>query len=78
MIRQVTDNATDITLELYHGDTDSALFLKYKGSIIGRKYYTRRIHKHESRSDFDRLNTELQTYGYQHGMLPEWDRITAN
>lgn len=74
---QVTDKTTNITLELYHSDTDSVLFLKDSGGILGRKYYTRRIHKHEARADFKRLNTELQTYGYQHGLLPEWERLQA-
>lgn len=65
----------NIKMELYHGPIDSVIFLKDDRGIIGRKYYTRRIHKYESRSDFDRMNTELQTYGYSHGLLPEWDRI---
>lgn len=66
---------TDIKLELYNGSQDSVIFLKDAHGILGRKYYTRRIHKHESKADFDRLNTELQTYGYSHGLLPEWERI---
>lgn len=69
------DKATGIKLELYHGEVDSVIFLKDEHGIIGRKYYTRRIHKYESKSDFDRLSTELQTYGYSHGLLPEWERI---
>jgi len=73
-----TDTATGITLELYHGADDSALFLKDSSGIIGRKYYTRRIHKYESEADFKRLSTELQTYGYSHGLLPEWERLQAN
>ena len=67
----------DITLELYHGTDDSAIFMKDAHGIIGRKYYTRRIHKHDSSSDFKRLAAELQTYGYQHGLLPEWERLQA-
>lgn len=67
----------DITLELYHGADDSVIFIKDAHGILARKYYTRRIHKHESSSDFKRLNTQLQTYGYQHGLLPEWDRLQA-
>ena len=78
----MTDTATsptgDITLELHHGADDSVIFIKDAHGIIGRKYYTRRIHKYESSSDFKRLNTELQTYGYQHGLLPEWERLQAS
>lgn len=66
-----------IKLELYNGENDSVIFLKDEKGILGRKYYTRRIHKYESTSDFKRLNTELQTYGYSQGLLPEWDRITS-
>lgn len=72
---KIADTTTGITMELYQGEADSVIFLKDEHGIIGRKYYTRRIHKHESKSDFDRLSTELQTYGYSHGLLPEWDRI---
>lgn len=68
----------NITIELYHGTDDSVIFLKDTHGILGRKYYTRRIHKYESSSDFKRLNTQLQTYGYQHGLLPEWERLQAN
>lgn len=72
------DKVTGITLEVYHGESDSAIFLKDAAGIIGRKYYTRRIHKYESDSDYSRLKTELLTYGYSHGLLPEWERIQAN
>ena len=71
------DNNTGITLEVYHGPDDSAIFLKDDSGIIGRKYYTRRIHKYESDADYSRLKTELVTYGYSQGLLPEWDRIAA-
>lgn len=67
----------DITLELYHGADDSVIFIKDAHGILARKYYTRRIHKFESTSDFKRLNTELQTYGYTQGLLPEWERLQA-
>jgi hypothetical protein len=66
-----------ITLELFHGTGDSVIFLKDEHGILGRKYYTRRIHKYESESDYSRLNTELQTYGYSQGFLPEWERLVA-
>ena len=66
---------SDIKLEMYHGVDDSVIFLKDAQGIIGRKYYTRRIHKYESESDFSRLNTQLQTYGYSQGLLPEWERL---
>lgn len=64
-------------MELYQGEADSVIFLKDKHGIIGRKYYTQRIHKYKSSSDFRRLNTELQTYGYTHGLLPEWERLQS-
>ena len=67
----------DIKLEMYNGKDDSVIFLKDSHGILGRKYYTRRIHKHEATSDFKRLNTELQTYGYSHGLLPEWERLQS-
>lgn len=66
-----------ITLDLYHSESDSVIFLKDENGILGRKYYTRRIHKYESESDFKRLNTELQTYGYTQGLLPEWERLVS-
>ena len=66
-----------ITLELLNGTDDSAIFLKDENGILGRKYYTRRIHKYESTADYTRLNTQLQTYGYSQGLLPEWDRIVS-
>lgn len=66
---------SEIRLEVYHGEDDSVIFLKDDQGILGRRYYTRRIHKYESEADFKRLNTELQTYGYSHGLLPEWDRL---
>ena len=78
MTYTTTSPTGDITLELYHGTDDSVIFIKDAHGIIGRKYYTRRIHKYESSSDFKRLNTELQTYGYQHGLLPEWERLQAS
>jgi hypothetical protein len=62
---------------MYHSKDDSVIFLKDDTGILGRIYYTRRIHKYESESDFSRLNTELRTYGYTQGLLPEWDRITT-
>lgn len=74
---KIADTTTGITMELYQGEVDSVIFLKDEHGIIGRKYYTRRIHKYESRSDFDRMNTQLQTYGYQHGLLPEWERLQS-
>lgn len=64
-----------IRLELYHGEQESAIFLKDAYGMLGSKYYTKRIHKYESESDFKRLSTELRTYGYQHGLLPEWERL---
>ena len=70
-----TDKLTGITLHLYHGPDDSALFLKDSTGIIGRIYYTRRIHKYESESDYKQLKTQLLTYGYQQGLLPEWERL---
>lgn len=52
------------------------MFLKdADGIIIGRKYYTRRIHKHDSEGDYKNLKTELLTYGYQNGLLPLWEHI---
>lgn len=66
-----------IKLDMYHSKDDSVIFLKDDTGILGRIYYTRRIHKYESESDFSRLNTELRTYGYTQGLLPEWDRITT-
>lgn len=71
-----SDTTYGITLEVYHSDTDSAIFLKDASGILGRKYYTRRIHKYEANADYSRLNSELQTYGYTQGLLPEWERIT--
>ena len=71
----IIDETAGITLELYHGADYSALLLKDENGIIGRKYYTRRIHKYESKADFTQLKTELETYGYRHGLLPEWDRL---
>ena len=67
----------DIKLELFHGSTESAIFLKDSHGILGRMHYIRRIHRYESEADYSRLNTELQTYGYSQGLLPEWNRITA-
>jgi len=72
------DSTTGVSIELYHSSTDSVIFLKDANGIIGRKYYIKRIHKYESESDYKRLITELNTYGYSHGFLPEWNRITAN
>ncbi len=69
------DEPTGISLELYHGDDDSAIFLKDADGIIGRKYYTRRTHKHDSEGDYKNLKTELLTYGYRHGLLPLWEYI---
>ncbi len=71
----ITDKTSGITLELYHGSDDSVIFLKDERGILDRKYYTKRIHKYESNADFARLKTQLETYGYQHGLLPEWDRL---
>ena len=68
----------NITLELYSGTVDSVILLKDAHGVLGRKYYTLRTHKYESSVDFKRLATELQTYGYQHGLLPEWERLQAN
>lgn len=73
-----TTTAGDITLELYHGANDSVIFIKDTHGILGRKYYTSRIHKYESESDYSRLKTELLTYGYSQGLLPEWDRLQSN
>lgn len=67
--------SNNIRLVLYHGTDDSVIFIKDDRGILGRKYYTKRIHKYESTSDFKRLETELQTYGYQQGLLPEWNRL---
>jgi hypothetical protein len=69
------DEPTGISLELYHADDGSAIFLKDADGIIGRKYYTRRIHKHDSEGDYKNLKTELLTYGYRHGLLPLWEHI---
>lgn len=74
--RQVNELKTP-WIEMYHGESDSVIFLKDDRGILGRIYYTKRIHRYESESDFKRLNTELQTYGYSHGLLPEWERLEA-
>ncbi len=73
----ILDKATNITMELYQGESDSVIFLKDSTGIIGRKYYTRRIHKYGSETDFSNLKTELLTYGYQHGLLPLWEHIVS-
>ena len=65
-----------MTIRLLHASSESVIILEdEKGAVMGSKYYTRRIHKYQSESDYKRLSTELQTYGYAHGLLPEWERI---
>lgn len=65
-----------MTIRLLHAPSESVIILEdEKGAVMGSKYYTRRIHKYQSESDYKRLSTELQTYGYSHGLLPEWERI---
>ncbi len=81
MIKDIAHKVTklnDISLEVYNGDVDSVIFLKDTHGIIGRKYYTRKIHKYESNSDFTFLSSELLTYGYQQGLLPLWEHINSN
>lgn len=72
---KATDKATGIKLELHHGPDDSVILLLDDKGLLGSKHYTRRIHRYESRADYSRLKTELLTYGYSHGLLPEWERL---
>lgn len=74
----ITDQVTGVKLELHHGPDDSVILLLDNHGLLGSKHYTRRIHKYEATADYTRLKTELLTYGYSHGLLPEWERIITN
>ena len=41
---------------------------------IGSVVYTRKIHEYESESDYDRIVTEMHTYGYSAAM-EEYNRV---
>jgi len=69
---------SDIKLKLIETKTESMIQLWDGQGLLGSLHYVSRIHSYLAHSDFDRMNTELQTYGYSHGLLPEWDRIVAD
>ena len=72
------DTTDDIKLKLIETKTESLIQLWDSKGLLGSLHYVSRTHSYRAHSDFRRLSTELQTYGYSHGLLPEWDRIVAD
>ena len=61
-----------ITLNHYKTGSTITLFddNKHMGSIV----YTRKIHEYESESDYDRIVTEMYTYG-DSAAMEEYNRV---
>lgn len=59
---------------LKHYETGSVI-VQYEGDRqVAHLTYTRKIHKHQSESDMQRIVTQLKTYGDKEA-LEEFDRI---
>lgn len=59
---------------LKHYETGSAIIRYDDKRQMAQLTYTRRIHKFEAKADYDRLVTELKTYGDKEA-LEEFNRI---
>ena len=61
---------------LKHYTTGSTIVQFDNNRQVAQLTYTRKIHKHEASADYDRIVTQLKTYGDDES-LEEFDRIKS-